>query len=106
MHNFDCFYHCSCGAPVKWQASWEMIGAADDTEGIRIYDRESAYDVIIGYADYIEARFLMIPSFGIGIQVEDFADRNQLENRLREHGGLDRHKAVTISNAVTDYYTS
>ena len=104
MHSFHCSYKCSCGASIEWDASWEMLGAANDTDGFRIHEGISAIDVILGCADYLSTSFLLIPSLGIGIEVEDYKDSRQIEYRLYEYSKLDHRTAVTISKALFDYF--
>ena len=106
LHTFSCTCRCSCGASLEWNAFWEMIGASNDTESFRITDGGRKYDVIPGYADYSDTRFLIIPSPGVGIEVETYTDREHVEYHLSEDCHIDYRDAVTISNALCSYFQS
>lgn len=101
MRTFHCECRCSCGSHIEWKGSWEMLGAGDEMEEIRIYEGGRSYDLILGFAGYSCGRFLCVPSLGTGIEIESVSDPEQIRYRLSEK--LNYRDAVTISQALADY---
>lgn len=101
MRTFHCKCRCSCGSRIEWDGSWEMLGAGDELEEIRIQEGGRSYDLILGFAAYSCGSFLCIPSFGIGIEIESCLNPEHIEYRLSEK--LEYRDAVTISQALADY---
>lgn len=102
MRTFHCKCRCSCGAHIEWDGSWEMLGAGDEMEEIRIQEGSRSYDLILGTAAYSCGRFLCIPSLGVGIEVESCSAPEHIKYCLSEK--LNYRDAVTISQALADYF--
>lgn len=102
MHTFHCEYRCSCGSHIEWDGSWEILGAGDEIEEIRIYEGGRRYDLILGFALCSCGRFLCIPSLGTGLEIESTEKLEHIKYRLSEK--LSYREAVTISEALADYF--
>lgn len=87
---------------MEWDGSWEMLGAGDEMEAVRICEGGRSYDLILGFAGYSCGRFLCVPSLGIGIEIESCSDPEHIKYRLCEK--LNYRDAVTISQALADYF--
>lgn len=101
MHNFTCSYHCPCGQNHQWKGTWELIGAGDEIEEIRITGRGKTFDAIIGSSRLTD--YFCIPSVNIGIPVDDFADSSRIHTRLLDL--MPREDAATIVSALKDYFS-
>ncbi len=101
MHTFHCKCRCLCGSHIEWDGSWEILGAGDEMEEIRICEGGRSYDLILGFAVYSCSRFLCIPSLGTGIEIESDSNPEHIRYRLSEK--LNYRDAVTISQALADY---
>lgn len=101
---FKCSYLCECGADISWEASWEMLGASDDNEGIRVRLDHKTFDVFLGYAAFTDTHYLIIPSLGIGLEVDSYLDKSKIEGLICEKCRIDRRTAATISHAISSYF--
>lgn len=101
MHTFICNYHCPCGQNHQWKGTWELLGAGDEIEEIRITGRGKTFDAIIGSGRSTD--FFCIPSTNVGITVNGYGNCSQIHTRLLDL--MPREDAATIVSALKDYFS-
>lgn len=99
MHTLTFYYPDSDGQITVSIATWEILHLEPELEEIRISDGRDSVEVVLGYGSL--GRFIYVPEFSFGFQVDDLSDAEHSTRRLCT--SMCQRKAATIAFALRDY---
>lgn len=99
MRVYECSHTDDDGDMSVWPASWELVGAGENYEELKIRGRGTCYHVVIGC--YSNGNYLCIPEIDIGCGLSTLDDVFWNYERLSKLIGTT--DAVTISQGLRNF---